>query len=68
VSSFGSTPSQQEIGLGDAAGIESVEIWWPASGIRQTLRGLELDASYRVIEGDAFPTALMSKRIKLGGG
>jgi len=49
--SFGASPLQQEIGLGDAAGIDSVEITWPGSGRSQRVEGLELDRRYRVREG-----------------
>jgi hypothetical protein len=67
VSSFGGSPARQEIGLGDATGIESVEIWWPASGIRQTLKGLEPDGFYRIVEGAAEAERLHPKRFTLGG-
>jgi hypothetical protein len=67
VSSFGGSPSRQEIGLGDAIGIRSVEIWWPASGIRQSLSNLDLDAFYEVTEGTDSPKKLDPKRIRLGG-
>jgi hypothetical protein len=51
--SFGSNPLRQEIGLGNATKIESVEIKWPASGIRQVLNDLELNHFYHVREGDS---------------
>ena len=53
--SFGSNPLRQEIGLGNAEGVESVEIYWPASGIRQILKGLEVAQPLRITftrEGD----------------
>jgi hypothetical protein len=50
--SFGCSPLRQEIGLGDATRINQVEIYWPASGLRQVLTGLEPDHCYRVREGD----------------
>jgi hypothetical protein len=49
--SFGASPLRQEIGLGDALRVESVEILWPVTGVTQTLRGLDLDRHYRVREG-----------------
>jgi FG-GAP-like repeat/ASPIC and UnbV len=67
VSSFGGSPARQEIGLGDASAIDHVEIWWPATGTRQKLGGLELDAFYSVVEGEAVPKKLAPKRFKLGG-
>jgi hypothetical protein len=50
--SFGASPLRQEIGLGGARRIESVEVFWPATGATQTVRGLELDRRYRIREGD----------------
>jgi hypothetical protein len=51
--SFGASPLRQEIGLGDATGIDSVEIAWPGSGRTQRLDGLQLDRRYRVREGSS---------------
>ena len=48
--SFGCNPLRQEIGLGDATAIDSVEIRWPGSGAVQTVTGLQLDTCYRVRE------------------
>ncbi len=62
-SSFGSNPLRQEIGLGNATKIEYVEINWPASGIRQTLRGFEMDHFYHVREGDTNAAPVELKRI-----
>ena len=62
--SFGSSPLRQEIGLDAATAITSVEIFWPASGLRQTLTGLALDQAYHVREGEAAATPLDLKRIK----
>lgn len=56
--SFGASPLRQEIGLGQAQGIESVEIFWPTTGETQTLRGLSMDRFYAVREGDAAAAVL----------
>ncbi len=61
--SFGSSPLRQEIGLGNATEITAVDIDWPASGIRQTLKGLALDQCYHVREGDAQAQLMELKRI-----
>jgi hypothetical protein len=50
--SFGASPLRQEIGLGDATGIASVEIVWPGPGPTQTIGSLQLDHRYRVREGE----------------
>jgi hypothetical protein len=56
--SFGASPLRQEIGLGDALRIASVEVFWPATGQTQTVRGLKLDHRYRIREGSESATAL----------
>ena len=50
--SFGCNPLRQEVGLGDATEVTSVEIRWPGSGTKQTITGLELRRSYEIREGD----------------
>jgi hypothetical protein len=42
----------QEIGLGQAQAIDRVEIFWPATGKTQVLKGLALDHRYAVREND----------------
>jgi hypothetical protein len=64
--SFGSSPLRQEIGLGNATAIGSVEIFWPASGIHQKLIGFALDHAYRIREDSSAPVAMELKRIDLG--
>ena len=49
--SFGGNTMQQEIGLGGATQIEELELWWPASGVRQILRNVPVDQCIRVTEG-----------------
>ena len=53
VSSFGGSPHRQEIGLGDATSIRSLEIVWPTSRERQTVLAPPLDSTIRVVEGAA---------------
>ncbi len=62
-SSFGGNPLRQEIGLGNASKIESVEVDWPASGIHQVLKGLELNHCYHIREGDSKAVSVDLKRI-----
>jgi len=52
VSSFGGSPSRQEIGLGAATAITRLEITWPTSGTVQTLEDVPLDVMLRVTEGE----------------
>lgn len=49
--SFGSNPLRQELGLGDATAVTSVEVTWPGSGTRQVFKGIERDHAYQLKEG-----------------
>ena len=39
--SFGASPFAQHIGLGKGRTVKSLEVWWPASNIRQTVRDVQ---------------------------
>jgi FG-GAP-like repeat/ASPIC and UnbV len=66
--SFGCNPLRQEIGLGDARGVESITIDWPASKQTETITGLAMDRFYSIRQGDgrAVPIALKTFRFKPG--
>jgi ASPIC and UnbV len=51
--SFGASPLRQEIGLGQSRAIIRIEIFWPATGKTQTMRGLAMDRCYAIREGDS---------------
>jgi hypothetical protein len=51
--SFGASPLRQEIGLGAARALESVEVHWPASGQTQRITGLLPGRRYLIREGSA---------------
>ncbi len=63
--SFGGNSLQQEIGLGEATGIETIEVRWPASGTTQLFRDVAMDRVYRVIEGEAAPAPVEAKVLGL---
>lgn len=65
--SFGSSSLFQEIGLGNATALSSVEIFWPASGTRQNLTGFALGRAYRIREDGSVPVAWELKRINFVG-
>ncbi|MCC7373038.1 MAG: CRTAC1 family protein [Verrucomicrobiales bacterium] len=48
--SFGSSPIRQEIGLADAKSITRLEVFWPASGLRQVFTNLQPDRFYQIHE------------------
>jgi hypothetical protein len=64
---FGASPLRQEIGLGKTDRIEQVEIWWPASGLRQNVTQLEKNRAYTIREGGN-ATELVLKRIQFTQG
>jgi hypothetical protein len=63
--SFGASPLRQEIGLGKAAALRRVEIFWPVTGKTQTLTGLKMDRIYRIRENSDTAVAWDLKRIAL---
>jgi hypothetical protein len=62
--SFGSSPLRQEIGLGDALRIKSVEILWPGGNRPQRLKALALDRAYHLRQGQA-PTLVTRQSFDL---
>ena len=63
--SFGASPLRQEIGLGQAQGIDSVEIFWPVTGQTQVIKGLAMDRFYKIREGDTAATPWAVRSFKL---
>ena len=62
--SFGSSPLRQEIGLGDAQTIKSVEIRWPGDSTSQRLEPLAVDHAYHVRQGQT-PTLVVRQSFDL---
>ena len=50
--SFGASSLQQEIGLGTAQTIEYIEVYWPASQIRQRFSDVPVNGYYTIREGE----------------
>jgi hypothetical protein len=50
--SFGSSSLQQEIGLGQATAIQTIEITWPATGKTQIFKDVVMDQALKIREGD----------------
>jgi hypothetical protein len=61
--SFGDSPLELHIGLGDAKSIGAVQIQWP-SGKLQKLTGLNLDRGYRIKEGNDEGNAAVPMNLK----
>jgi hypothetical protein len=64
--SFGASPFEQEIGLGDDDRITRLEIWWPASGLRQAFADVPPDRFIQVVEGEPAYTVLRRPAFRLG--
>jgi tetratricopeptide (TPR) repeat protein len=65
--SFGASPFEQHIGLGKAARILNIEIWWPASNTRQNFVAPEKDQFLEIKEFAKDYTKLDRKPVRLGG-
>jgi hypothetical protein len=60
--SFGASTLEQEIGLGQAQRIDSLEVYWPTSGTLQELRDLPMDTFMEIREDSAEPRVLEPRR------
>jgi hypothetical protein len=66
-SSFGGNSLRQEIGLGNARRVRSLEVLWPATGKRQVFENVPMDRMYEIREGDPELRPIALERLKLGG-
>jgi hypothetical protein len=51
--SFGASPLRQHIGLGKAARIETLEIWWPTTNTRQVFHAIACNQTIEIREFNA---------------
>ena len=65
--SFGASSLEQEIGLGQAERIISMEIFWPTTGARQVFEDVPIDTRIEVREGDGVYEVLEVRPMRLGG-
>lgn len=65
--SFGGNPLRQTIGLGTAESIDAIEIFWPTTNRKQTLQGVAVDQTIKVVEGQDGFTSVPLKTLRLGG-
>lgn len=63
--SFGANPLRQEIGIGDATGVESIVVHWPAGTPPQTFRGFQPNHSYEVREAATEPSEVPQRPVQL---
>jgi len=65
--SFGANPLRQSIGLGKAAKIVRLEVYWPTTGITQTFASVPLDQTIQITEGQPEPRILDLSPLYLSG-
>jgi len=65
--SFGASPLQQHIGLGESAKITALEVWWPASNTRQNFSAVGVNQFIEVKEFAKTYTKLARKPFSLDG-
>jgi hypothetical protein len=64
--SFGGSPLRQHVGLGKAARIIAVDIWWPASGTRQHFADVAANQSIEITEFAQQYDRTTTRRLPLG--
>ena len=57
--SFGANPLRQEIGVGDASAVRTLDVRWPGSTQWSAVEGLGLNAHWQVIEGERSARAIV---------
>jgi tetratricopeptide (TPR) repeat protein len=65
--SFGASPLQQHVGLGKAAHIVDIEIWWPKSDTRQHFSEIENNQTIEIKEFATIYKKLERHPFRLGG-
>ncbi len=65
--SFGANPLRQTIGLGRAARIESIEVYWPTSDTLQRFSDVELDSAIEIVEGETSFRRVSLPRFRFDG-
>jgi hypothetical protein len=59
-------PFEQHIGLGKSARIQGLEVWWPASGTRQSFSNPGKDQFIEVRESEKTFTMVQRRSFHLG--
>src|SRR5262245_66057070 len=63
---FGANPLRQTIGVGKAATIETLEIFWPTTNQTQTFKNVRADQAIEIVERAQAYSPLALKRLTLG--
>jgi tetratricopeptide (TPR) repeat protein len=65
--SFGASPLEQHVGLGKAARIHDIEIWWPASNTRQHFTDVPKNHAIEITELSRDYKTIERQVVRLGG-
>lgn len=65
--SFGASPLRQHVGLGKAAKIEKLEVWWPASKTNQTFENVPVNQFLEIREFQKSYISETRRSFQLGG-
>ena len=65
--SFGASCLRQAIGVGSAERVAEIEVFWPASGLRQRFHDVAVDRFLRITEGEQDYEVLDPPRVAFGG-
>src|SRR5205814_9907853 len=65
--SFGASPLEQHIGLGHAARIVDLDIWWPTTNTKQHFSGVETNQTLKITEFATDYTKVRRQAVRLGG-
>ena len=66
--SFGANPLRQTIGLGAASHLETLEVFWPTTGVTQTFTDIPVDRVIRIVENDASYETLPLESVEFRAG
>jgi hypothetical protein len=64
--SYGSSPLRQNVGLGRAAVVARLEVFWPVANATQVFENVPVDRAYRIVEGRDELVPLVLARTVLG--
>jgi hypothetical protein len=65
--SFGANPLRQTIGLGSAASIDKLDVFWPTTNTTQSFIQVPMDGHFAITEGRDELVPIEVKQLKLGG-
>ncbi len=62
--SYGCSPLQQLVGLGNAVGVDKIEVYWPGKTTPQVFTGMQQKKAYKLTQNKLMPEEMEYKVIK----